>query len=290
MYTHLIKSGIIFALLSLLFAGVNDVIFKKYSNKDRSRGMYVFGIGIIWTFLQIIVLNMQEISFSYDFVSISYGLTAGFLLTVSNILLLESLTNIDVSLGSTIYRLNTVGVVILSFFVLHEPLGSFKIVGIICGLIAVLLLFNKGKKTYQDINFTMFFLIAVAASLIRASYGIITKMGISSNAEPNIMLLLISLSWIIGGALYAKLRERRFKITRGQIIYSIVSGILVFLIVNFLMLALEHGQASIVIPIANMSFIFALLISITLRMELLTFRKCFAVGFAVVSIILLAKV
>ena len=290
MYTHLIKSGIIFALLSLLFAGVNDVIFKKYSNKDRSRGMYVFGIGIIWTFLQIIVLNMQEISFSYDFVSISYGLTAGFLLTVSNILLLESLTNIDVSLGSTIYRLNTVGVVILSFFLLHEPLGSFKIVGIICGLIAVLLLFNKGKKTYQDINFTMFFLIAVAASLIRASYGIITKMGISSNAEPNIMLLLISLSWIIGGALYAKLRERRFKITRGQIIYSIVSGILVFLIVNFLMLALEHGQASIVIPIANMSFIFALLISITLRMELLTFRKCFAVGFAVVSIILLAKV
>lgn len=136
----------------------------------------------------------------------------------------------------------------------------------------------------------MFFLIAVAASLIRASYGIITKMGISSNAEPNIMLLLISLSWIIGGALYAKLRERRFKITREKIIYSIVSGILVFLIVNFLMLALEHGQASIVIPIANMSFIFALLISITLRMELLTFRKCFAVGFAVVSIILLAKV
>ena len=287
---HLIKSGIIFALLSLLFAGVNDVIFKKYSSKDRSRGMYVFGIAIIWTFLQIIVLNIQEISFSYDFVSISYGLTAGLLLTVSNILLLESLTNIDVSLGSTIYRLNTVGVVILSFFVLHEPLGSFKIVGIICGLIAVLLLFNKGKKTYQDKNFTMFFLIAVAASLIRASYGIITKMGISSNAEPNIMLLLISLSWIIGGALYAKLRERRFKITRKKIIYSIVSGILVFLIVNFLMLALEHGQASIVIPIANMSFIFALLISITLRMELLTFRKCFAVGFAVVSIILLAKV
>jgi len=56
------------------------------------------------------------------------------------------------------------------------------------------------------------------------------------------------------------------------------------------MLALEHGQASIVIPIANMSFVFALLISIVLKMELLTFRKCCAVGFAVVSIILLAKV
>jgi len=290
MYTHLIQSGVIFALLSLLFAGVNDVVFKKYSTQDRSKGMYVFGIGIIWTFLQVIVLNIQDISFSYDIISICYGLAAGLLLTTSNILLLESLTHIDVSLGSTIYRLNTIGVVILSFFVLHEPLGTFKIVGIICGIVAVLLFFNKGKNTYQHINFTIFFLIAVAASLIRASYGIITKMGISSNAEPDIMLLLISLSWIIGGASYAKLREKRFKITQKKIIYSVVSGILVFLIVNCLMLALEYGQASIVIPIANMSFVFALLISITLKMELLTFRKCCAVGFAVVSIILLAKI
>jgi len=56
------------------------------------------------------------------------------------------------------------------------------------------------------------------------------------------------------------------------------------------MLALEHGQVSIVIPIANMSFVFALLISITLKIELLTLKKCCAVGFGVISIILLAKV
>ena len=279
-----------FALLSLLFAGINDVVFKKYSSKERSKGMYVFGIGIIWTFLQAVAINTLDISFSYDFISISYGLTAGLLLTVSNILLLESLTQIDVGLGSTIYRLNTVGVVILSFFVLHEPLGGFKITGVICGIIAVLLLSKMEKNSFQHSNFTSFFLIAVAASLIRATYGIVTKMGISSNAEPNVMLLLISLSWIIGGAFYAKFRETRFKITRKKIAYSIVSGILVFLIVNFLMLALEYGQASIVIPIANMSFVFALLISITLKMELLTLRKCCAIGFAIVSIILLAKV
>jgi drug/metabolite transporter (DMT)-like permease len=286
----LMKSSIIFALLSLIFAGINDVVFKKYSKKDRSRGIFIFGIGIIWTFLQFAALNMQDISFSYNFVSIIYGLAGGLLLTVSNILLLESLKNIDVSLGSTIYRLNTVGVVILSFFVLHEPLSFTKIVGIISGLIAVIILFNNGKIAFQHRNFTSFFLIAVAASLIRATYGIVTKMGISSNAEPNVMLLIFSLSWIIGGALYAKFREKRFKITRKKIIYSIVSGILVFLIVNFLVLALKYGQANIVIPIANMSFVFALLISITLKMEKLTLRKCCAVGFAVTSILLLAKV
>ena len=238
-----------FALLSLLFAGINDVVFKKYSSKERSKGMYIFGIGIIWTFLQAVAINIQDISISLDFISISYGLAAGLLLTVSNILLLESLTHIDVSLGSTIYRLDTVGVVILSFFVLHEPLGGFKIIGIICGVIAVLLLFKMEKNTFQHSNFTSFFLIAVSASLIRATYGIVTKMGISSNAEPDIMLLLISLSWIIGGAFYAKLRETQFKITPKKITYSIVSGILVFLIVNFLMLALNMVKQVLLYPL-----------------------------------------
>jgi uncharacterized membrane protein len=61
------------------------------------------------------------------------------------------------------------------------------------------------------------------------------------------------------------------------------------LIVNFLMLAIETGQASIVIPIANMSFIFALFIAKIMGMEVLNFRKCCAITLAVLSIALLAK-
>ena len=104
------------------------------------------------------------------------------------------------------------------------------------------------------------------------------------------MLLLISSSWIVGGAFYAKLREKRFRFTRKKIAYSILSGGLVFLIVNFLMLAIKHGQASVVIPIANMSFIIALSISVTMKMEQLTVRKCCAIGSAALSIVLLSQV
>jgi len=45
-------NAVIFALLSLCFAGLNDVAFKRYSAKDRSRGMLVFGIGLVWALLQ----------------------------------------------------------------------------------------------------------------------------------------------------------------------------------------------------------------------------------------------
>ena len=47
------SSPVVFALLSLSCAGVNDVVFKRYAAKDRSRGMYVCGIGLVWAALQL---------------------------------------------------------------------------------------------------------------------------------------------------------------------------------------------------------------------------------------------
>jgi len=280
----------IFALLSLFFAGINDIVYKKYSTKDRSRGMYVFGIGIIWSILQVFTYILKDVPFSYNSITLIYGLAAGLFLTLSNILLLYSLTHIDISLGSTIYRLNTIGVVILSFFVLHEDFGPIKFIGVTCGIIAVLFLYQKQDSTHQAFNSLPFFWAVIIASLFRATYGVVTKVGILLKADPEIMLLLISSSWIVGGACYAKFREKRFRFTRIKIAYSILSGGLVFLIVNFLMLAIKHGQASVVIPIANMSFVIALFISVTMKMEQLTVKKCCAIGSAAVSIIFLSQV
>lgn len=281
--------AIVFALLSLLFAGINDVVFKRYSRKERSRGMYVFGIGVVWTVLQVIAFRFQGTPFTFDQNTLLFGLTAGVFLTIANILLIESLTHIDVSLGSTIYRLNTIGVVILSVVFLSEPLGLLKSVGIVVGILGILLLYQKQSGSHHNTVFAVFFAVAIVASLFRATYGVIAKAGLLQNADPNTMLLLFSASWIVGGACYAKLREKRFRLTRKKVLYSLLSGILVFLIVNFLMLAIEHGEASIVIPVANLSFVIALLLSIALKMESLTVNKLAAVGCAVVSIILLSQ-
>ncbi len=281
--------GILFALLSLIFAGINDVIFKKYSLKDRSRGVYIFGIGIIWTALQFITFKLRGTPFSYTGIDVGFGLWAGIFLTLSNIFLIESFTHLEVGLGSTLYRLNTIGVVILSFLFLHEPLGTGKVLGICFGIIAVIFLYEKKQNSYQALNGTLFFVIATLASLFRAMYGVITKAGLMNGADPQSILLIISPCWILGGIAYALLREKRFKITKKKLLYSILSGGFVFLIVNFLMLAITYGQASIVIPIANMSFIVALSLSIGMRMERLTRMKGIAIILAGISILLLSN-
>ena len=132
--------------------------------------------------------------------------------------------------------------------------------------------------------------MAVFASLLRATYGVVTKIALLASADKNAILLLAALCWIVGGAIYAKYVEKRFIITSKKTLYSVVSGVLVFFVVNFLILGLQITQASIVVPIANMSFIIALLISVLMRTEMLDLKKIVATAFAAGSIILLSHV
>ena len=279
--------AILFALLSLFFAGLLDVVYKRYSRKERSRGTYVFGIGVVWCVLQTAALAMGEEVLIVDATSIRYGLFAGLCLTLSNLLLLESLTHINISLGSTVYRLNTIGVVVMAFLFLGEALGGIKLLGVGLGIVAVGLLYRPDPTAMSEENrgrFLPFFLMAVAASLFRAGYGVITRGGILHQADPQTMLLLCALSWIVGGAIYARLREGRFRLTKKKVGYALVSGVLVFLVVDFLMLAVKYGEASIVIPIANMSFVMAMLLSVVLRFEPFSLRKGIAMVVACLAI------
>jgi len=286
----MITSAITFALLSLLFAGFNDVLFKRYASQDRSRGAYVFGIGVVWGLLQLGYASIQGSDITLDSTSLMYGLAAGLVVTVSNLLLLESLTHIDASLGSTVYRLNTVGVVILALLFLNEDLDGLKALGIGLGVAAVALLYHPGGHgEARGSRFTVFFALVVLASLLRAVYGVLSKAGLNAGADLQTMLILAALCWIGGGYLYARLREKRFRLTRKKLLYASISGVLVFLIVNFLLLAIETGQASIVIPIANMSFVIALIVSVALGMERLNAAKLAAVAMAIGSIAVLAS-
>jgi len=281
-------NGIAFALLSLFFAGLNDVVFKRYSAKDRSRGMVIFGIGLVWVILQGLTFIVSGADLQSDNMTLIYGLLAGVVLTLSNLMLIESLGHIEVSLGSTIYRLNTIGVVLLSVLFLHEELSTTKVAGITIGIVAILLLAKRPGAGKINSLPGLFLLLVIFASLLRAIYGVISKDGLSQGADADTMLLMAASCWVVGGALYARFREGRFRLTRKKTAYAFLSGLLVYLIVNFLIAAVARGEASIVIPVANLSFVAALLISVLLGMERLSVYKLGAMACAITSIGLLA--
>jgi drug/metabolite transporter (DMT)-like permease len=283
------NTAVLYALLSLFFAGLNDLVFKRYAAKARSRGMMIFTIGLVWAGLQSILLLAAGTPLAVDGVTLTYGLAAGVALTLSNLLLIESLTHIEVSLGSTIYRLNTLGVVLLSVLLLGESLGLFKVAGIASGVVAILLLLQAPGAGVDLRLHRLFVALAIFASLLRACYGVVTKAALNQGADGDLLMLIAALCWVAGGAAYAVWREGRFRLSGKKLVYGAISGLLVTLIVNFLVAAVALGEASVVIPIANLSFVAALLLSVAIGWERLTGRKLSAVACAVISIWLLSR-
>ena len=105
--------------------------------------MYVFGCGFVWLVLQLIYFTITDVQIRFDEETILYGFLTGALLVLANILLIESLTGLDVRLGSMIYRLNTIGVVVISFVLLAEDVGFIKVLGVGIGVAAILILYKR---------------------------------------------------------------------------------------------------------------------------------------------------
>ena len=285
----MVNSAVVFALLSLVFSGINDVVFKRYNHEDRSRGMLIGGIGIVWMSLHLIDVQLDHRSLALNHAAWLYGSIAGICVAAANIALLEALRRIDVSLGSTIYRLNTIGVVILSVLFLNERLSILKVSGIALGLLAVLLLYHHDDSKTEPRLVRLGLVIIVLGSALRALFGVISKAGLNEGASPDVLILLSAACWIVSGLGYALIVERRFMVTPAKFRYALTSGVLVYVVAKTLVTALTLGEASIVVPIANMGFVVALLIAVALQMERLDSRKMAAMLFAVGAITLLTR-
>ncbi len=279
------------AFLCLLASGLLDLLFKFYANRQRSRGMLIFGIGCVWTLLQSLYIGYSDAVLQFNEVTLFYGIFAALFVTASDILLLECLGHLPISMGSTIYRLNTIPLVIMAFLFLGEDVGLIKGLGIAAGLLTVILLYKPDQKSPDQSNrFTLFLILIIVASCVRALYGIFTKVGVSNGGDANSMMLFAAIGWCLGGVLYARFREHRVVLTADKLKYIPVAGVLVFAIVWLLTTALTMGDASVVIPLANMGFVAAFVFSLVLKLERLTPRKLSAIFTAVVSIVLLSYV
>ena len=249
----------------------------------------VFGIGIVWFSLQFGSMQWGDAAIALDRATLLYGLVAAVFVTVSNILLIECMGHLPISMASTIYRLNTVPLVILAFFFLGESIDLLRGAGIAFGLITVLLLYKPNDGRVESTQrYSVFVGLIILASLIRALYGATTKAGVNLGGDPDTMMLFAAIGWIVGGIAYAHWRGRSVFITKAKLKFIVVAGLLVFSVVWLLTTALTLGDASVVVPLANMGFVAAFALSLLLGLESLDVKKFAAIVCAVFAILMLS--
>ena len=139
------------------------------------------------------------------------------------------------------------------------------------------------------------YLVAIAAAVMRASYGLVTKHAIREGATPDLLVLAGAGGWVLCGTVWALGRDGIWRThQRAKLPFTLciglgmISGCLTCGNILFLTKALEQGDASTLVPIANTSFLCTMAMSVSARMEQCDCLKLAAAVAAVACIGLLA--
>lgn len=273
--------AVFFAFCCLACAAVNDFVFKLFARKERSRGMFVALVGAVWLSALLFFPCDFEENLS---ATLFWGTVSGIFSVAGNLLLIEAMGRESAGVCATVYRLNLVLVVIGAYLFLGENLNGLQAAGVVLAILAILAFFPGGR-----LHLASGFLMVAVAAAMRAGMGLSYKYGFLHGADRNGVVLVNALLWIAGGLLYAYFRENKLRLPNRKLLaYGMLSGVGVLGIVLFMALSLQYGAANVVLPIAQMSFLGTLGLSVLFLKERMTRRKTAAAACGVAAVLLLS--
>ena len=283
--------AIFWAFACMFFAACNDLLFKFFAGKNRGNGFFVSLVGVIWLAAAMAYALTDSTPVNWQ-ATLIWGAISGFFSLAGNVLMLDAMRSLDAGVCSTIYRLNLVPVTIGAALLLDENITALQYVGIAAACVAVCAFIPRKKEQARQ-TFSWALIIMITAALMRAGMGLSYRYGFQHGASEKYVVVVNSLFWIFGGVLYTALRERALlpyskADWKNLFVLGTLSGALVTGIVITMALSLKLGSASVVLPIAQMSFLVTGALGIWLLKEKLTCGKALAFICGVAAILLLS--
>lgn len=284
--------AIVFALGCLCCAAINDFIFKLFSrNSDgrkRSCGIFVCIVG--W--VMVIAYSILRPPHSMDLqMTIPWGCLSGLLSLISNVLVIESMRYLTAGVSSTIFRMNMVLVVIGAWLFLGEQITPTLLAGTLCALCSILAFIPKREKNdgASQKHAWLGFSLAVVACVLRACMSLSYKYAFSHGADENGVAMLCALAWALGGIVITLAQEHKLVMpTPSEWKISLTSGVFTTAIIVLMARMNACGNASVVNPIAQMSFLGTMMLSCLILKEKITPKKAIALTLGCAAVIFLS--
>ena len=265
--------GIEYALGAMLLFGVGDLIYKR----GAAAGAQPHHLQMVqsWVFLPTVVLyGLFTGSLKFSTAAALWGGLAGVFALTGFYNFAHSLKSGSVSINAPIFRLSFVITAALAILLLGEPLTPYKIAGIALALAAVWLLLGapppQGAGRRETLSSLVRVLIATAAIGIG---NFIYKYGVQAGATPASLIVAQSVVFVALSAALVGALDRRIRPSGAALRYAPWAGLVLALAVVFMVESLTRGQASVLVPIAQMGFVVAALLGFLLLREPFTLRK-----------------
>jgi drug/metabolite transporter (DMT)-like permease len=280
------SEGIGYALGAMLLYGVADFVYKRGAAAGAEP--HHFLMVQTWFFSSFALL--------YGLLSgalalnrgVLWGTLAGLLVVIGYYNFAWSLKSGAVSTHATIFRLSFAVTVALAVLVLGEPLTAPKLAGLALVLIAVwLLLAAPGGAEHRERRSSLVRVLVATVAVGIASFTY--KLGLREGATPISLVATQGAVAVTLSTTFTAYVDRRIRPSRAAWRHAPVAAALLVVAFTFLAMGLEGGEASVVVPVAQMGFVVTALLGFFFLREPFTARKCAGLAAALAALASLAR-
>lgn len=278
--------GVGLALGAMVFYGLADWVYKRAAERGV-QAHHFLPLQAFFFAPGIFLYGLATGTLVFD-TAFAWGTSAGVLVFVALYNFARSLASGAVSIVAPVFRLSFCITAALAVWLLDEPLTLWKLAGLAAALVAVWLLLGDGAAPAGRTT-TGSVARVVVATVAMGLVSFVYKLGALAGGSPATVLAGQASVFLPLATLFAIARDRGFRPLPGGWRYGATTAVLLLFGLVMLIAGLADGEASVLIPVAQLSFVVTAALGVIILRERMTPRKGVGLAFAVAALACLAQ-
>ena len=257
------NQSIVYAILAMVCYGVSDFIYKQAATAGIRADHFLMAQG--WLFCPLVIVYALATHTLVLNAAALWGSLAGAFVFIGFYFFIRSLAAGSVSTNASIFRLNFIVTVLLVVVWLGEPLTPSKIAGLALALLATWLLLGvsaSAGRAPDDARRRSLGLVALA-TLAFGTSNFFHTMGLRHGALPETLAVAQAALFMPLATVVVYVVDRKLRPPLVTFKYSAPAAIVLLGATISLLRSVAEGQASVLVPIAQMGFVVAALLGIS---------------------------
>jgi drug/metabolite transporter (DMT)-like permease len=279
---------IVYAIVAMVCYGVSDFIYKQAAAAGIRADHFLMAQG--WLFCPLVIVYALATHTLVLNPAALWGSLAGAFVFIGFYFFIRSLAAGSVSTNASIFRLNFIVTVLLVVVWLGEPLTPSKIAGLALALLATWLLLGASAsagRAPDDARRRSLGLVALA-TLAFGTSNFFHTMGLRHGALPETLAVAQAALFMPLATVVVYVVDRKLRPPLVTFKYSAPAAIVLLGATISLLHSVAGGQASVLVPIAQMGFVVAALLGVFILRERVTVRKVIGLATALAALAALA--
>jgi len=278
--------GIEYALGAMLLFGIGDLVYKRGAAAGAQAHHFLMVQS--WVFAPTVALyGLFTGSLRFSPAALLWGGLAGAFVLTGFYNFAHSLKSGSVSINAPVFRLSFVITATLAVLLLGETLTPAKVAGVALALAAVWLLLGApaGDGRRETRSSLVRVLIATAAVGVG---NVVYKYGLRAGVTPASLIVAQAAVVVTLATAFVAAVDRRIRPSGAALRYAPQAAIVLAFAFVFMVESMARGQASVVVPVAQMGFVVTALLGFLFLREPFTARKGAGLAAAIAALASLA--